>query len=309
MRGGDAAVSTVTTAQGAVETGTDILGALRRKRPPATQMPPPPPPPGRSETEPITFTREPAPPPSDPLPRTAVNGVAPRPDGLTGTVVHGEGGLPAPVPASVPFPAFPQVTVTDRGLLRTKLAELAELYRAQQAQLAARMEALPPSERLDSSRNLLAKGAINTKEEMTAVQNQLAHPDRVLIRESVVDVVPPNGPVIPGNEVPGVGEGRRADTCVLYPDGTFKLVEYKTERSQLDAYPKHPAVTVPGFKPSSKLGDQLTRQQKIIQYAKQNGYQLRITGTPLDGGPRVSLVVSPDIYTGPVVLTYFQLEN
>jgi hypothetical protein len=319
-----ATASTVATAMDAAKAGGNAVKSVRawRQRPPG-QLTAPPELPPRPESEPLTARRQPPRPAAEPPPTTepAPSGPTasgepgpgtPRSDGLTGTAVHGEGGPEAPelAPATTPYPAFPQVDVPSPGFLRAKLEALSALYKRQQADLADRMAALPPSQRLKpEKRNLIAKAAISTKEKMTTAWNQLAHPDRAYLDQVTLDVVTGTGEIIEGADVPGVGQGRELDGVALYPDRTWDPLEYKTSQSTLNAYPAGPNVTVPGFKPSTPLGDQLARQQKIIDYAKSNGYQLRLSGTPVGGGPRVDVLVSPGSSRGGQVVPYFQIPN
>jgi hypothetical protein len=317
LRASAATVSTVTTAMGVTAASGKAVGSVRawRQRPPG-RLPAPPPPPPMPESEPLTAGREQPPLAMESPPRSEIDGVpvgrTTRSDGITGTVVHGESGPVAPVltPATTPYPAFPQVEVASPGFLRAELDELSALYQRQQADLAGRMAALPPSERLNTKRrNPIAKAAINTKEKLTTAWNQLAHPDRAYLNQVTLDVVTGTGEIIEGVDVPGVGKGRNLDGAALYPDQTWDPLEYKTSQSTLDAYPAGPNVTVPGLKPSTPLGDQLARQQKIIDYAKSNGYQLRLRGTPVGGGPSVDVLVSPGGSRGGQVLPYFQVPN
>jgi hypothetical protein len=314
LRASVATVNTVTTAMGVAAAGGKAVGTVRtwRQRSPG-RLPAPPPMP---KPEPLSGGREPLPPAAEPLPASPTAGgpgsEAPRRDGLTGTVVHGEIG-PQPrvlASATTPFSAFPQVKVASPGFLRAEIEELSALYKRQQSDLADRMAALPPSERLKpQNRNLIAKAAINTKEKITTAWNQLAHPDRAYLDQVTLDVVTGTGEVIEGADVPGVGQGRELDAVALYPDQTWDPLEYKTSQSTLNAYPAGPNVTAAGFKPSTPLGDQLARQQKIIDYAKSNGYQLRLRGTPVSGGPSVDVLVSPGSTRGGQVVPYHQIPN
>jgi hypothetical protein len=317
LRASAATVSTVTTAMGVTAAGGKAVGSVRawRQRTPG-RLPAPPPSPRMPESKPLTASHEPPPLVMESPPRSEIDGVpagrTPRSDGITGTVVHGEGGPEALVlaPATTPYPAFPQVEVQSSGFVRAELEELGAVYKGQQSGLADRMAALPPSERLNpQNRNPIAKAAINTKEKMTTAANQLAYPDRAYLDQVTLDVVTGTGEIIEGADVPGVGKGRNLDGVALYPDQTWDPLEYKTSQSILKAYPAGPNVIVPGFKPSTPLGDQLARQQKIIDYARSNGYQLRLRGTPVGGGPSVDVVVSPGSSRGGHVLPYYQVPN
>jgi hypothetical protein len=316
LQSSSAVVDTVGTATGLAEAGQRVAAKVRnwRQRPPG-QLPAPPHLPPMPEPEPLPGARQPVP-GMEPSPRSEVDGVpaagGPRSDGITGTVVHGEGGPPAPVlaPPATAYPTFPQVEVPSPARLRADLGELQALYKSQQASAASQLAALPQSERLDPQvRNPMASAAINTKQKMTTIYNQLAHPDLAYLNQVSLDVVTNTGEVIRGADVPGVGTGRIPDAVALYPDGSWDPLEYKSEESLRNAYPAGPNVTVQAFKQSTPLGDQLARQQKIIDYAKSNGYQLQLRGTPLGGGPRVDVVVSPAAARGGQVIPYYQIPN
>jgi hypothetical protein len=311
VRSGAAAAETVMLATGAAEGATKITRRWRQR--PPTEMPPPTPRPRLPEPEPFPQPKERTLPPVEVPPRSEVDPIPassqPRADGLTGTVYHPDGVPPPPAPLpSTTHSHFTQIPVSNRGFLRTKLDLLQRLYKeVQQPELARQMESLPKDQRLDPrKRNWRATAAINTKEQITVTQNQLAHPDRAYVYHARLDIVTDKGQIIPGRAI--AGKGRIPDTFEGFPDGTYNLPEYKTERTIVNAYPEGPNVTVQNFAPGTKLGDQLARQRKIIDYAKSKNYQLRVRGQALDGRP-VEIVVPPADYRGDVVTTYGEIPN
>lgn len=271
--------------------------------PKQTPQSPPSEPRPRRDPEPSTPTHE----------RSEVDPIrleGPRDDGLTGTVTRTQGGGPAgPVPTpSVQHSAFPDVAVPNRQFLHTKLESLDRLHAVQLREFADQMRSLPRERRLDPrSRTWRARATITTKEAISVVKEQLLHPDRAYLSQVRVDVVTNKGLVVPGRSI--AGRGRVPDSFEGFPNGSWDLHEYKVDSAIVSAYPQGPQVVVPAFRRRSTLGDQLARQQKIIDFARDHqGYRLRIRGRMLDGR-RAELLVSPETYRGGSVRSYGTTAN
>jgi hypothetical protein len=313
MRSVAAATDTVLLATGAARSAA-TLGERWRGRP-RTELPAPDPPRRVPEPEPLPAPRDRVPPPDEAPPRVApprseVDPIeaGPRPDGLTGRVADGvPAGEPQRRVRSAPHAAFKEVPVSSREVVRTELDIARGRYAGEQARLAEEMRSLEAARRRDPKvRNPAASDAIRLKERISALESQLVHPDRAYLVQAHVDVVLPDGRVMTGADI--AGTGRVPDVFEGFPDGRFSMVEYKTETTIREAFPKRGGVEVPALKRSSKPGDQLSREQRIVDYAKANGGRLRISAEALDGTP-VRLEVEPGRYRGSSLRRYGELAN
>jgi hypothetical protein len=253
------------------------IGRVRPPTPPTPPAPPSPPAPPRVRT---TF-------PGSALRPDVSVGTAP--DNVIGTIIHGQtgaGATAAPVALTRPNPAYPQVPELGPRLLGAVRQTRQEILAAQRAAAAQRLAGMSDAE-AKNARASQAKAIFNSQEVLTALELQRVHPDRAYLTQieylSVVTVERE----VPIGEITGAIDpkhpGRIEDIVELQHDRTWSTRELKTGNAFVASYPRRGDLTAPDFKRSSDVSLELRKTTAIIDYARQNGGQIRVRGQTLDG--------------------------
>ena len=315
-RAGIAASETVMLGKDLGGAGMRLRNRLRTRQrgssptvPPAPRPedpPPPPRPPDSPEgTVRVHSEADPSAPPREP---------SPRPDRLTGTIVH-DGVMGPQVPVrqiAKPHLKFSQLPVFEPEYIQQVRPLHERLLRFEQAEAASKLESMTESMRRDpKQRRAVSKKILNQREWLTAMDQQLAYPDRAYLTQvELVSVVTEAGEIPAskfGKSIDPKNPGRISDVLEVRPDGKFGDIETKTERAILSAYPKR-GVEVSAFNRGTKLSKQIRKAKAVFDGAKELNGKVRVRGFDLSGRPHV-IDLDPADFTSTRPSRYGELPN